>query len=469
MSTFLFSPLRVVGGTAVGVGVGAAVADAISPVVRELANEAWSRYLSMPIDAVAAAALVASGERDVGWGIAEASNTGIGEDRFRALVDMIDEAPDLATLYDLLHRRLISVADFREGARKGNIEDKWVDALVDLSERILSPAEAAQARQRGYMTEAEQIAEASLSGVSPERAQIQFESAGLPPPPETAMQMLRRGIIGPADFEQMIREGNTKTKYTDEYLELRNRVLSGPEWASLRLRGWVTEAEAIAGGAAEGWTPEQMELLYLNRGRPATSRQIHIGYARGGRVPDRANEEAAFRAAVAQSNVRTEYADVLWAQRHTYPSAFVIRALAQEGTFDRATTERILVESGWVPEYARLAAESWTGAGDEAEGGPWTKSARRHVFNRVHTEFVARQITPGEASAALASAAIPGDEVSRVVALWTIERDTVRTELTQAQIVKAWKKGLYDEAEALAELQERGLSPRDAGIRLQSG
>lgn len=468
MSNLVFSPLRIVGGTAVGVGVGQAVADAISPVTRSLANEAWAKYLSMPVSVIEAAAVVASGERSMAWGLSEAANTGFDEERFTALVDMLDAAPDLSTLFDLLHRRLISEADFREGARKQYIEDKWVDALVLLAQRILSPAEAAQAWQRGYMSEADAEAEAALSGVNAERARIQRESAGLPPPPETAMQMLRRGIITAAEFEQMIREGNTKTKYTDEYLELQDRILTGAEWAGLRLRGWATEAEAIAGGAEDGWSAEDMERLYLNRGRPATTRQVHIGYARGGALPGVSGEREAFERAVRQSNIRTEYTDLLWAQRHTYPSAFVIRSLTSAGTFDRDTAERILVESGWPPEYAALAADDWAGATAAGPGTKWADRARTRVFTDAWNDYLDGNADEAEFRGLLTAVGAGDAERNTIVTLADAARMRTRRDLTQAQIIKLYKKGIWQRDQAQAALEDLAMEPADASALLDA-
>jgi hypothetical protein len=462
VSTLFFSPLRIVGGTAVGVGVGQSVADAIAPLTRQLANETWSRHLSMPISAVEAASVVASGERDMGWGLTEAGNSGVNEDRFRALVDMLDTAPDLSTLFDLLHRGFISEGDFREGARKSFIEDKWIDALIRLAERVLSPAEAANAWQQGFMDEAAASHEAELSGVSPQRSAIQRQLAGLPPGAMDALVLLRRGHIDEATYRQIVREGHVKTKYTDALLALRNRILSAADWANLWLRGWVTEQEAKAGGARDGYGPKEMELLYLNRGRPATVRQAHIGFARGGRLPGAANEEETLRRSVQQSNIRTEWFDLLYAQRYTYPSAFVIRALTQEGTFDRATSERILIESGWNPEYARLAAEAWSGAGAGAPKMRWAERARSRLFTSAHNDYMDGNADEADARALLAPLGLAPSEADTVLALWNLERARSRRDLTQAQILKLVKKGIWPAAQGQTALEDLGMDAGDA-------
>lgn len=460
-----FNPLGIVAGQAVGTGVGGGITTVVEPILRSLANEAWEKYQSMPLPVVLAANVVASGERSYAWGLEEAHKTGFTDDRFQALVDFNDTAPDLARLYDLLHRGLISPADFNEGARKQLIEEKWLGPLLALAERILSPAEAANAWQQGFMDEGEASAEAALSGVSAERSAIQRQLAGNPPGPMDGLTLLRRGKISEAEYVQLVREGNIKTKYTDALLGLRSHIINGREAAALRLRGWLTEAEANARGALDGWGPEEMELLYLNRGRPATVRQAHIGFARGGRLPGFGDDEkATLRRSVEQSNIRTEWFDILYSQRFTYPSAFVLRALTQDGTFTGPETETILIESGWKPEWATAAAEKWSGAG----AGPstkWADRARSRLFTVAHNEYLDESIDEATARAMLGQVGATAGEQDAIIALWNAERGIARLELTPSQIKKAYKKGPpegFTFEEALALLDVRGMTPDDA-------
>lgn len=463
-----FTPFTFVGGISVGTAVGQGVSSTISPLVRDIENERWAEFPSMPILAVEAAQLVASGERSLAWGKGEALNMGVNGDRFEALVDLIDTAPDLGTLLTLRRRDLISPADFAEGAKRQTIEDKWLGPLAALEQVLLSPAELANARQQGFIQEPEQKGQAALQGVNGDRAEVQFLLAGNPPGPMDALGMLRRDIIDEATYAQIIAEGRTKTKYTDAFLGLKEHVLNGRDVAGLWLRGWVNEAEAKKLGALDGWGPEEMERLYQNRGRPATTRQVHIGYARGATLAGAANEEEAIRTAVKQSNIRTEYADLLYAQRHTYPSAFVIRALAQDGTFSPELTETILVESGWKPEWAKLAAEKWGGGNGAGPSTKWADRARSRLFTVAHNEYLDGSLDEATARSVLAQIGASAAEQDVIIALWNAEQQISRLELSPSQIKKAHKKGLYTEALALAELEERGMTPEDADTFLQS-
>src|SRR5262249_50643014 len=189
-----------------------------------------------------------------------------------------------------------------------------------------------------------------------ERMDLLYKMAGLPPGPMEGLEMVRRGIPLPDGFDGLVAEGHTKTKYTAALYALKDHILSGHELAGLVIRGWLTETEALPLAAKDGWAAPEFRQLVLNRGRPATVRQAHIGYQRGGRLPGAANERETLLRAVQESDIRTEWFDLLYAQRYTYPSAFVLRALTEDGTFSGADTEQILIGSGGRPERRESAS-----------------------------------------------------------------------------------------------------------------
>src|SRR5262249_13847615 len=142
------------------------------------------------------------------------------------------------------------------------------------------------------------------------------------------------------------------------YVAAFHQVLQAHEYATAYLKGHATQAEMYAGGALTGYTPEQMDLLYLDRGRPATARQIRVGYARGARVEGVTGDvEAAIDVSTKLSDIRPEYAPIERAASYSLPSAFVLRGLTQSGAFTEAQAEQILLQSGWLPEYAKSAAQ----------------------------------------------------------------------------------------------------------------
>ncbi len=473
-----------------GYALGTAAGPALQPYAQKLANEGWQARQDMPLRALDAAHLVATGERDLSWGVNEVSNVGVNPSRFAALVDLADTAPDLGTLYRLLHRQQISPTKFQQGAKRAGIEDDYLNGLLALAEARLTPADVANAVQQGFVPNAgllppdpggappftppieevpiDTLQEFAAAGVPKGRAAVLAQLVGLPPGPMELLQMWNRGIITETAVERGIREGHTKTKWTSALKEFRHFLVSPQEAAGLRLRGWITKGEAEKLGALRGASPEVMENLYLNRGRPATTRQVHIGYARGAKLPGAANEEEAIRTAVKQSNIRTEYADLLYAQRFTYPSAFVIRALAQDGTFPPALTETILVESGWRPEWAKLAAGKWGGAAGAGPSTKWADRARSRLFTALHSDYVDGGADEAVTREGLTRVGATGAEQNAIVVLWEWERQNVRRDLTQAQILKLYKKAIWTREQAQAALEDMGMEAGDAADLLDA-
>jgi hypothetical protein len=60
-----------------------------------------------------------------------------------------------------------------------------------------------------------------------------------------------------------------------------------------------------------------------------------------------------FRSDIQRSNIREEFAEIVYAARYSYPSPFVLRSLAEAGDLgDAAAVEQILLEVGWKPSLA---------------------------------------------------------------------------------------------------------------------
>src|SRR5205823_2059586 len=95
------------------------------------------------------------------------------------------------------------------------------------------------------------------------------------------------------------------------------------EYATLYLKGWITETDMNTGGALHGFTPAQMNLMYLERGRPAAPGQMATAAVRGINGPDGTpmNKDQ-FLKGIRQSDIRPEWGEMLWESRFLYPPLF---------------------------------------------------------------------------------------------------------------------------------------------------
>jgi hypothetical protein len=451
-----------------GYALGTAAGPSLEPFVQDLANEAWTLNTVLPLEPEVLSILVAKGIITRAEGDQWAERTGIDAGRFGGLVEHAAEPPAVATLLQLLRRGEIGAALFQHGLAHNLIDPQYRDAVQALRSVLLSPQEAANAWQQGFMSEADASSEAQRSGVEPGRSSIQREIAGLPPGAMDGLTLLRRGLIDEATYRQIVREGHTKVKYTDALLGLRQQVLSARDAAELWLRGWVSEAQAKAIGALTGYDSAAMDLLYLNRGRPATTHQVWRGLRHGAKIgPPAAGIEADFLKAIRNSNIRDEYANLLWAQRFAYPSMFILDRLVQREVLTVARGLEILSLQGYEQQDIDAFEAYWSKPAAQASQ-KWAERARGRLYTVTHNEYQDESIDEGRARELLSLVGATAAEQSTVLTLWNAELSINRLELTPAQIKKVWKSGGYTDAEAHAALVERHMSAEDADKFLAS-
>lgn len=88
----------------------------------------------------------------------------------------------------------------------------------------LPPEALAAVVVKGHMDRRAAELEAAEGGVDAGRFRLLVDATGNPPGVETLVEMLRRGIIGEAQFAAGIRQGNIRTEWTDELLALRESL-----------------------------------------------------------------------------------------------------------------------------------------------------------------------------------------------------------------------------------------------------
>jgi hypothetical protein len=93
-------------------------------------------------------------------------------------------------------------------------------------------------------------------------------------------------------------------------------------------------------------------------------------------------------------------------------------------------------------------------------------TAVNQAVARIHTLYVSHKIDRANAGSTLTALSVPGDQITRILATWDLERAVNVKVLTPAQIVDAWKVGIIDQGEATDELVGLGYTPRDAWILL---
>ena len=464
-----FSALSIAEGIGVGTAIGAGVSGLITPAVQQGINDANSLFPVKPPSYFMLAEGVAKGRVDPKWAADRALESGISNDAFTRLTEIAQIGPGLDVAYQLWRRRIIDPAGFKRAVEEEAIDTSWVPLLEQLHDVLLTPAELANARQQEFIDDTRLHDEGALQGYTPERMDLLYKMAGLPPGVIEGLEMLRRGIIDEPTFRAIVAEGHTKTKYTDDLLQLRKRILSGYEAAGLRLRGWITAQESYALGALDGWEPNEMDQLYLNRGRPAAPGQMYTAAARGIDGPDgRPMDEPQFMKGIRESDIRPEWGPMLWESRYLYPSLFQLTRLVTSGAIDPVLGAEWARKARYAPEVVAALEASWKGQ-TGGTAAKWAGRAQSRLFTVAHNEYVALGITEGQARTALGEVGVGAAEQDEVIRLWNAEITIRRLELSPAEIRREYRKNVITLDEAMAELGDRGMTTADATKYLASG
>lgn len=497
-----------------GGAVARASADAATPVLEPVKQHAWSKNKLRVLDLHTTAQLVAQAIIESGTAEDEAARNGYGPNRLMALVKMMQTTPGMADLDKMLNRTTISRQQFNYSLAKHQIDPQFWDALFDLTNDKLSVADVAAAVQQGHMPndgilpplagsvapppgwhqptapdhqpplnvplttiDIPPIAEAAAQGYDEDRLKVRANLSGLPPGPHDLLQMWNRNEITEEAVDAGIREGHMKTKWGQAFKRMRWAVLSPQEYASARLRQWVTAEESYVGGALTGHTQEQMDLLFLNRGRPASPTQMWRAWARkivGPRgVPVEFEDHAK---AIAISDIRPEYAEMLWGIRFNYPTLFQLGRLVQAGAINPETAATWAGYNLYGEDVVTALTAYWRTIYPGAGGQTGTAAdknvtkARTQLWTATHRSYVAQEIDSATATSALGTAGIDPAAVSQVIATWDAERALIRAQLSPADIRKAFQQGdvnastgaAWTQADALAALEARGWSAAEA-------
>jgi hypothetical protein len=497
-----------------GGAVARAGSDAVTPVLEPVRQHAWQKNQLRVLDPNTAARLVAQGAWDLAEATDEASRSGYESGRLANLVYLSLEAVGVAQALTLYRRKLISKSELEHAYAKAQIESRYWDGLTATANVLLTPAEIGNAIQQGHLAnqgvlpdvasrvpepadfqqaqpidgqppsaipltqiDLDGVAQAAGTGTDFEQLQVIANLSGLPPGPQELLTLWNRGLIDEESVDAGIREGHMKTKWLQAFKRLRYAVLSPQDAASARLRTWLTAEESYEIGRQHGYTKEQMDLLFLNRGRPASPTQMWTAWARkvtGPRgVPVEYEDHAK---AIAISDIRPEYAEMLWGIRFAYPSLFQLGRLVQVAAIDPDTAVLWASYNRYGPDVTDKLKVYWQSIYPGSSGATGTKpdanltKAHTQLWSATHKSYVAREIGASQAQANLTAIGIPAAVQTEILAAWDAERTMIHAQLTPAQLVKAVGGGVINPAtgakwtvpEGIAALLDRGYSQADA-------
>ncbi len=407
-------------GTAIGFGVGQSLSAVLNPYFTGLVQDAWRSNPVAVLSPSELALAVLRGYLEQPAAAEEAKASGIDAARFQTLVDNTGEPPAPGDLLALWRRGKVSDAELELAVRQSRIRVEWLETVKKMGVQWPTYEAFLQAYLEGQVGEQEARRLYERAGGDPDLFDILFHTQGQAPTPTEALDLLNRGIIpetgtGPdaTSYEQAFLEGPWRNKWLEPFRALGVYV--------------VPPRSVVPMVRAGAWSKERGIEELSKSGVPADAAAAMIEEATAGKLaPER-------------DLVKTE-----------------IIAAYRDGLMTSSETESSLEGLGYAPDEAALLLA----IADHA----WESTYRTAAINRIRSLYVGSKITEEEASSAIAGLGAGGAALSKMLALWDIERELPRADLTEAQVRSAWRAGVVDEDYYRKWLGAHGYQPDEVEI-----
>ena len=428
-------------GVIVGAGVGLAASSALEPAFEIPRQTAWEANPNKVLDAGLMARLVAQGGVSLGEGEASALREGFNQDKFDHLVYLAQTVPGVGEATALWRLGLLDDDLFTHVLVKAGLDQRYVKPIQDrkLAEVVglgdigysvvrgilptpswvpVAPPTQGDKVPRFPQVDIDPLELAHKLGYDEDMLRLIVGRSGLSMAPTMAANAEFRGIIGPNDFLLAIAEGDLRTEWAEAVHEASREILTAGQYTELQIRGFSSAAQRRADTAKHGMSVEDSDKLYNVLGRAPSVHAITTGLARGGKYPGNyANVPEPYKSSLQRSSIREEFSEIEYANRYSYPSAFVLRSLAQAGELgDTAAVEAILLDIGWPPQLAAKVAGEWVPVGAKAD--PWLTKARNHAWTHLQTDYGKGTVTVDQANVVMDAIGVAQAVRPDIFAVW---------------------------------------------------
>lgn len=249
----------------------------------------------------------------------------------------------------------------------------------------LSPADAASAVVRNFLTTAEGTGQAARSGVPAAEFATLVALSGDAPGPQQLASALLRGLIaesgtgvGATSFEQGIAEGRLADKWAPVIRALAEAVLSPPDAASAVVRNFLSAAEGEATAAKSGVDAATFATLVHLSGDAPGPQQLAESLRRGA-IPESGTgaESISFEQGIAEGRLSNKWAPVIKDLAKLWPTPVDALDAALKGQVSAEEGQALYAKLGGDLQFYPWLLDSQGSGPTPLEAADW---ARRGII-----------------------------------------------------------------------------------------
>lgn len=223
----------------------------------------------------------------------------------------------------------------------------------------LSPADAAAAVVRNFLSASEGQAAAARSGVPAAEFATLTALSGDAPGPQQLAEALLRGLIQESgtgaqavSFEQGIAEGRLADKWAPMMRELATAILSAPDAASAVVRGFMTSGDGEAVAAKSGVDAATFATLVDLSGDAPGPQQLAEALRRGAIAASGSGAEStSFEQGIREGRLSNKWAPVIQALSLDWPTPVNALNAQLKGAFSGDEGKQLYQKLGGDPQF----------------------------------------------------------------------------------------------------------------------
>lgn len=405
----------------IGVAVGATIypilGSLIAPTTQDIANEVWSHNPVVPLTGAELATGVLKGVLTEDHATTQAALVGLNADRFGNLVQIAGQSIGPMDALLLWRRKQIDDDELLDVLRYSNLNPKFFDMVKLLQYAPPGQGAVIAGALKQHLSEDDARTKLAEAGTNPDNYDWLLASAGRPPGVEMVVQLWNHELATEADVERTIAQSDINPAFT-ELVKLTRLYFVPPRSVVPMLRaGAITPAEADRKLAQHGVQPD---------------------------------DRAAFIAEATHSAAHMVSAKDATASQ-------VTRAYEQELITETEARTK-LAALKYVPDAIDLLIELTDNTRIERE--------QNLAISAMRSKYVSHGIDRQDVQANLATIGVPTAAVTRMLTLWTLERNANVHKLTPAGIMKAYRMGFVQPIEVKNRFLALGIVNDDIYIHV---
>jgi hypothetical protein len=393
----------------------------------------------------------------------------------------------METLIQLRRRELIDDARLTEGLQQSALLPEWRGLVAQLRNVLPSVTDLVHMAVREVFDPGQRsalnldaefpaafAAHAEKIGLSDEWARNYWADHWQLPSVTQLAQMLFRGELSSAQFSASLRALDYAPTWRDKLETILRPIPPLSDMIRFAVRDAYTPATVQTFGldddfpavfaseaALHGMSPEHARLYWRAHWRLPSALQGYRMLWRG--IITAAELDVLLKAL----DYPPFWRDRLRQLAHIVPGRIDLKRMLRHDILTADQVEAGYVRLGYDPVDAKrmrdiAEAELATGVVTQR----WADRARSTLYSAAHSDYMDGNASASDAQAMLARVGATAAEVSTILAIWDVERNRTRRDLTQAQILKLAKKDVWTDAQARDALLDLGMEPADADALL---